>query len=129
MSNRYKTYEQLAPQKKPENSRSRVIPAISPGMANTLILDPNHRFSIVDIFATWCSPCMTFKPKFEEMSLNYPHIRFISIDIDNEEFANSQYTSDVTGVPTFKIFESGQLKNVLAGPSEEQIKEILTSLK
>ncbi len=39
----------------------------------------------VDIWATWCFPCLAQMPHFQELSAQYPEIQFVGISIDLEE--------------------------------------------
>ena len=38
----------------------------------------------VDIWATWCLPCLAQMPRFQELSEKYPGIQFVGISIDLE---------------------------------------------
>lgn len=38
----------------------------------------------IDIWATWCLPCLAQKPDFEELSELYPDIQFLGISIDQK---------------------------------------------
>lgn len=44
--------------------------------------DLKGRPLFLDFWATWCLPCLAQKPKFEELSAEYPDIQFIGISID-----------------------------------------------
>jgi thiol-disulfide isomerase/thioredoxin len=90
-SNRYyKTYGQLASEsesKKFESTTSsRVISAENPEMMRQIL--SKNMFVVVDIFGSWCGPCMKFKPVYEELasSPDLSYFKFLSIDIDNTYF-------------------------------------------
>ena len=38
----------------------------------------------VDIWATWCGPCLAETPHFEALSKEYPGIRFVSVSVDGD---------------------------------------------
>lgn len=38
----------------------------------------------IDIWATWCLPCLAQKPDFEKLSEQYPDIQFLGISIDQK---------------------------------------------
>ena len=38
----------------------------------------------MDIWATWCLPCLAQMPRFQELSEKYPGIQFVGISIDLE---------------------------------------------
>lgn len=39
---------------------------------------------VLNYWATWCKPCMTDTPKFQEAAAEFPNAKFVSISIDRE---------------------------------------------
>ncbi len=39
---------------------------------------------VLNYWATWCKPCMTDTPKFQETAAEFPNAKFVSISIDRE---------------------------------------------
>ena len=39
---------------------------------------------IINLWATWCEPCLTDTPKFQEIAKAYPQANFISVSIDKD---------------------------------------------
>lgn len=64
--------------------------------------------SVVDFFATRCGPCKMSAPYLEDMSKKLDgKANFYKVDVDQEqELAGEQ---GVTGMPTFMIFQDGQV--------------------
>jgi thiol-disulfide isomerase/thioredoxin len=43
---------------------------------------------VVDFSATWCGPCQQIGPIFEKLSLQYPAVKFVKIDVDECQVRN-----------------------------------------
>ena len=82
---------------------------------------------LVDYWAKWCGPCKTLIPKLEEIEKEYPNIKFVKIDVDeNQEHAVSM---GIRSVPTVMIFEGDNLINRSSGvQSDDYYKNILNEL-
>ncbi|MCA1812690.1 MAG: thioredoxin family protein [Halobacteriales archaeon] len=60
----------------------------SPGEAEFDALVATHRAVVVELYATWCKPCASYRPRFAqaawEAKVRWPDARvaFVSIDVD-----------------------------------------------
>ena len=80
---------------------------------------------LVDFWATWCNPCKMMHPVLEKLDeeLN-GEAKIWKINIDNDPVLASKF--GVMSIPTFMVFEKGELKSTLVGTqSLEKLKEIV----
>lgn len=79
---------------------------------------------IVSITAPWCQPCQQMMPIVEKLVQEFPNIKFVTINVDQE----SELTTalEVTTVPSFIIFYQGKLVTAFAGQkSYDDFKKII----
>ena len=69
----------------------------------------NDQPVLIDFYATWCGPCQAMSPVIKDLAKSFKgKARVIKIDIDkNEELSNKLA---IRGVPTFAIYQKGELK-------------------
>jgi thioredoxin 1 len=39
---------------------------------------------VIDLYADWCGPCRMLAPIFEEVSAEYPDVKFAKLNVDDE---------------------------------------------
>jgi thioredoxin 1 len=67
--------------------------------------------------ADWCNPCKKVKPIVEEINKD-SIVKFKIIDVDSEiELAKS---FDINSVPTFILFEDGNVINRISGAQTKE---------
>jgi len=67
---------------------------------NTLVSDKN--LVAADFWAPWCPYCTRLKPIFESIASKYPEIRFVKINVDEQQELASRY--GIRGIPVIKFF-------------------------
>jgi thioredoxin 1 len=87
----------------------------------------SNELVVVDCFATWCGPCIGFKPVFEELSNTYPNVKFVSIDTDETRWIGQKY--DIDSIPRFLFFKNSQLVYEHKGASARQVFEYFIQTK
>ena len=77
---------------------------------------------LVDFWAQWCGPCQNMGPIVEEIADEYSDIMVCKLDIDNAMDIAREYR--VMSIPTFLIFENGEVVKRTVGEQTKQ--ELLT---
>lgn len=62
---------------------------------------------IVRFFATWCGPCNSNKPFYDEVSNERTDITFYEIDVDKNKEITDKF--EVKGYPTFFLIDNGEV--------------------
>ena len=68
---------------------------------------------LADFNAGWCGPCKMLKPMVEELAEERTDVKFVSINIDDEDELADDY--DVSSIPCLVLFKGGQEVNRSVG--------------
>lgn len=82
-------------------------------------------FTIVDFYSTTCVPCKMFARTVEDLSLEFPFINFVKINISN--YPEIGKDNDIEAVPTVLFVKDGKELDREVGLMEEQ--EVLEKIK
>ena len=61
---------------------------------------------IADFNADWCGPCKMLGPVLEEVSDELTDVKFVSINIDDEDILAEDY--DIVSIPCLVVFKNGE---------------------
>jgi len=81
---------------------------------------------VVDFWASWCAPCMSLAPIFEEYAEKLAgKVKFVKLNIDYNAMTPLEY--NVRSIPTLLFFRNGQQVDVARGipATEELLKKLL----
>ena len=85
------------------------------------------RLVVVDYWADWCSPCKQIAPIIDELSREYPNVKFVKVDTNtNPNLAAEQ---GVLSLPTLQFFHGGRVeKSLTGGKTKNALKKAINEL-
>ncbi len=79
---------------------------------------------IVDFWASWCGPCMSFLPVYEKVSEDFPDVVFGKVDTELEQELAAHFS--IRSIPTLMVIRGGYEVFFQPGAlSEEQLRELI----
>ncbi|GAU94398.1 hypothetical protein RvY_06178 [Ramazzottius varieornatus] len=79
---------------------------------------------VADFFATWCGPCRTIAPQFEQLSNRYA-ASAVFVKINVEEMTETAARFGIRAMPTFIFLKNGQTVGQVQGADPQQIEATL----
>ncbi|MHA2250533.1 MAG: thioredoxin family protein [Candidatus Kariarchaeaceae archaeon] len=83
---------------------------------------------VVDCWATWCAPCRKSTPVFVELSDKHGSEDFIFAKLDTQNNQDAAAAFKILSLPTFMVFQGGQLKNRWTGADITRLRKEITAL-
>ena len=91
-----------------------------------LFMLPTEGYVLIDFGATWCSPCKAIAPFFNSLKDKYPSIKFLKIDIDENQEMARKY--NINNIPAFILFKDGLEEDRLVGANKVKLEEMISTL-
>lgn len=73
----------------------------------------SRKLVAADFWAPWCPYCLRLKPVFDSATNDYPDIKFVKVNVDQEQEISSRY--GIRGVPVIKFFCEGKEVGEIVG--------------
>jgi thioredoxin 2 len=74
---------------------------------------------VVDFWAPWCAPCVSFAPVFAQAAqAKSDQLRFVKVDTEAEQMLGSQF--NIRSIPTLMVFKNGKVIDQLNGALPQQ---------
>lgn len=83
---------------------------------------------LVDFWASWCGPCMSFLPVYEKVSEDHPDVVFGKVDTEEEQELAAHFS--IRSIPTLMVIREGY--EIFFQPGalyEEQLRELVEKVK
>ena len=88
----------------------------------------NNAKVFVDFYADWCGPCKMLGPVVEEVSHEYPDVKFVKVNVDRLPDVAGRY--GIMSIPTMIVFKNGENAGSAVGfIPKEQIKALVERVK
>ena len=69
---------------------------------------------LIDFYADWCSPCKLMNPILDELEKEYPDLKIVKINVDEDSAMVQQY--NISSVPTYILLkEDGEIVSFVVG--------------
>jgi thioredoxin 1 len=86
---------------------------------------------VVDVWASWCGPCLRFAPVFEAVAQANPDITFAKFQLDASD--DNQAMADrlnIQAVPSLLLFKDGHWVDLVAGAlPKAQLEQAVAKLR
>ncbi|GBG80466.1 hypothetical protein CBR_g30929 [Chara braunii] len=98
---------------KPLQEATELVEAEHMALGESLTIEDSHCLTVAWFTATWCGPCRQITPVVTKLNNDYPLVKFLKIDVDeNQDLALSE---GIQSVPTFRFIKAGRQVSEIKG--------------
>ena len=96
---------------------------------NNLSIEFPETVIMIDFWAVWCGPCLSFAPVYERLNSEYGG-EFIFVKVNVDELGSIAQRYGITGIPTTLFIKGGNVVHKIVGAYPyEHIKKVFEKLK
>lgn len=89
----------------------------------TLMEQSKTKPVFIDFTASWCGPCRSIGPVFENLAGENPTIIFVKVDVDEADGVAA--SCGISAMPTFQVYKNGVKVDEMLGASKSKLKEMV----
>ena len=78
---------------------------------------------VVDFYAPWCGPCKVMLPQFTQLSVQYPNVKFVKVNVDDAPQLKARF--NISSIPQFWLFKRGTKVATVHGANRSALKDAI----
>lgn len=86
----------------------------------------NNLYVVANFSASFCKPCKEISPFIEELTIIYPNIKFLKVDIEDGSEISDYF--NISSIPYFKFYKNNIETTSYCGTDRKIIMEALKCL-
>ena len=80
---------------------------------------------VIDLWATWCGPCLMLAPTIDELEKEMPEVKFCKINVDDERELAMQFK--IQSIPTVALVKDNTFVDMSVGlVPKEKLKKFIS---
>ena len=80
---------------------------------------------VIDLWATWCGPCIMLAPTIDELEKEMPEVKFCKINVDDERELAMQFK--IQSIPTVALVKDNTFVDMSVGlVPKEKLKKFIS---
>jgi thioredoxin-like negative regulator of GroEL len=84
---------------------------------------------VVDFWASYCRPCMDFKPTYEGMAKANQSSRIVFCAVETDKVRDCAQANNIRSIPTFHFYLNGKNHKTFTGANQANFSQALKDLE